>query len=232
LNFHFEEGEIILIDKPKNWTSFDIVKKIRILLRYYRGIQKIKVGHAGTLDPLATGLLICCTGKATRRIVEFQEMDKEYVATVELGRTTPSFDLETEANKIYPVDHITEEVVRGILTQFIGEQEQMPPAYSAKNVKGKRAYQLARAGEIFELKAKRIEIKEIKLLDISLPAFSIKVRCSRGTYVRSLVRDIGIALHSGAVMTSLKRTAIGDYKVEDALSPKKLEKFLSETEQI
>ena len=232
MNFHFEEGEIILINKPKTWTSFNIVKKIRILLRYYRGIKKIKVGHAGTLDPLATGLLICCTGKATRRIVEFQEMDKEYVATVELGRTTPSFDLETETDKIYPVDHITEEVVRGILTQFIGEQEQVPPAYSAKNVKGKRAYQLARAGEIFELQAKRIEIKEIKLLDISLPAFSIKVRCSRGTYVRSLVRDIGIALHSGAVMTPLKRTAIGDYKVEDALSPEKLEKILSETEQI
>lgn len=231
MEFHFEEGEVLLIDKPESWTSFDVVKKIRVLLHRYRGIRKIKVGHAGTLDPLATGLLICCTGKATKEIPRYQNLEKEYIAGITLGMTTPSFDLETEPDKTYPVDHITVEKIRETLQSFTGPQEQIPPAYSAKNVQGIRAYQLAREGKKFELKPQQIEIKKIELIHVSLPEFKIRVVASKGTYIRSLVRDIGFALNSGAVMSSLRRTSTGPYNVEQALTLEKFELILKKTEQ-
>ena len=213
----FKSGTILSFDKPLEWTSFGLVNKVRYLLCRHIGEKKLKVGHAGTLDPLATGVLIICTGKATKQIDTLQAKTKEYVATLQLGATTPSFDLETEVDATYPTAHITEEKVEEALTRFIGRIEQVPPSYSACKVDGKRAYDLARQGKEVELKAKVLVIDEIELQDFNSSAMqaTIRVVCSKGTYIRALARDIGQALESGAHLTALRRTRIGDYKVED-----------------
>ena len=213
----FKSGTILSFDKPLEWTSFGLVNKVRYLLCKHIGEKKLKVGHAGTLDPLATGVLIICTGKATKQIDTLQAKTKEYVATLQLGATTPSFDLETEVDATYPTAHITEEKVKEALTRFIGRIEQVPPSYSACKVDGKRAYDLARQGKEVELKAKVLVIDEIELQDFNSSAMqaTIRVVCSKGTYIRALARDIGQALESGAHLTALRRTRIGDYRVED-----------------
>ena len=204
-------------DKPYEWTSFGLVTKVRYLLCKRLGVKKLKVGHAGTLDPLATGVLLVCTGKATKRIEELQAHTKEYVATLRLGATTPSFDLEKPVDAEYPTEHITREMVEETLVRFVGTIEQVPPVFSACKVNGSRAYDLARKGEEVELKAKTLVIDELELLRCELPEIVIRVVCSKGTYIRALARDIGEALHSGAHLTALRRTRIGDVKVEDCL---------------
>lgn len=204
-------------DKPYEWTSFGLVAKVRYLLCKRLGVKKLKVGHAGTLDPLATGVLLVCTGKATKRIEELQAHTKEYVATLRLGATTPSFDLEKPVDAEYPTEHITREMVEETLDCFVGTIEQVPPVFSACKVNGSRAYDLARKGEEVELKAKTLVIDELELLRCELPEIVIRVVCSKGTYIRALARDIGEALHSGAHLTALRRTRIGDVKVEDCL---------------
>ena len=204
-------------DKPYEWTSFGLVAKVRYLLCKRLGVKKLKVGHAGTLDPLATGVLLVCTGKATKRIEELQAHTKEYVATLRLGATTPSFDLEKPVDAEYPTEHITREMVEETLNRFVGTIEQVPPVFSACKVNGSRAYDLARKGEEVELKAKTLVIDELELLRCELPEIVIRVVCSKGTYIRALPRDIGEALHSGAHLTALRRTRIGDVKVEDCL---------------
>ena len=212
-------GEIICIDKPLGWTSFDAVKRVRgAILRRLR-VKKFKVGHAGTLDPLATGAMIITTGRATKRIEQLQAGVKEYVATVALGATTPSFDLETPVDATYPTSHITRELVEEALSRFIGAIEQVPPAFSACKIDGKRAYELARKGREVELKAKTLVIDEIELLEYSPEAITIRVVCSKGTYIRALARDIGLALGSGAHLTALRRTRVGDYTIDHCVDP-------------
>lgn len=207
---NFQAGEIIYIDKPYRITSFDVVNKVRWHLCHALGVKKLKVGHAGTLDPLATGVMIVCTGRATKRIEEFQYHTKEYVATMRLGTTTPSFDLEKEIDAYYPTEHITRPMVEEVLTHFLGTIEQVPPSFSACKVDGVRAYDMARKGKEVELKPKTLVIDEIELLDYSMPEITVRVVCSKGTYIRALARDIGEALHSGAHLTVLRRTRVGD----------------------
>ena len=204
-------------DKPYEWTSFGLVAKVRYLLCKRLGVKKLKVGHAGTLDPLATGVLLVCTGKATKRIEDLQAHTKEYVATLRLGATTPSFDLEKPVDAEYPTEHITREMVEETLNRFVGTIEQVPPVFSACKVNGSRAYDLARKGEEVELKAKTLVIDELELLRCELPEIVIRVVCSKGTYIRALARDIGAALKSGAHLTALRRTRIGAVRVEDCL---------------
>lgn len=204
-------------DKPYEWTSFGLVAKVRYLLCKRLGVKKLKVGHAGTLDPLATGVLLVSTGKATKRIEELQAHTKEYVATLRLGATTPSFDLEKPVDAEYPTEHITREMVEETLNRFVGTIEQVPPVFSACKVNGSRAYDLARKGEEVELKAKTLVIDEMELLRCELPEIVIRVVCSKGTYIRALARDIGVALQSGAHLTALRRTRIGAVRVEDCL---------------
>lgn len=213
----FKTGTILSFDKPLTWTSFGLVSKVRYLLCQHIGEKKLKVGHAGTLDPLATGVLIICTGKATKQIDTLQAKTKEYVATLQLGATTPSFDQETPVDATLPTGHITEELVNEALAKFIGRIEQIPPSYSACKVDGKRAYDLARQGKEVELKPKVLVIDEIELQDFNPQTMqaTIRVVCSKGTYIRALARDIGLALDSGAHLTALRRTRIGDYKVEE-----------------
>ena len=225
----FETGLVMLFNKPLYWTSFDLVNKVRVMIRHKLGIKKIKVGHAGTLDPLASGLMIICTGKATQRINEFLGLDKEYIATIHMGETTPSFDLETETNKHYPTDHITEEYVSQILKGFIGEQKQLPPIYSAKMINGKRAYEFARKGIDKELEPATVFFREIELLSFSIPEIKIRIVCSKGTYIRSFARDFGMAVKSGSYLSALIRTAIGSYHLDEAYE---LEKFQEYIEQI
>lgn len=222
----FLEGTVLYIDKPLTWTSFDVVNKIRKSLKYHLGIQKIKVGHAGTLDPLATGLVIICTGKATKQIMQFQDMDKAYTAQVRLGATTPSFDLETEVDQTYPWEHISQKQIEKALKAFEGEQQQMPPLFSAKSVDGKRAYVMARKGKTVELKPQHVHISSIELLSASLPDLSLAVECSKGTYIRSLARDLGEKLDSGAHLTGLRRTRIGPYTLDRAISLENFENNL------
>ena len=222
----FQKGEVILFDKPLEWTSFNIVKKTRNLLRKKYEYKKIKVGHAGTLDPLATGLLIVCTGKFTKQIEKYQAQEKEYIATIKLGQTTPSFDLETEVDNEFPFNHITKDLLQEALKKFIGEQQQIPPNFSAKFVNGKRAYVKARNGEDFEIKPNNIFINEIEILEFSLPIIKIKILCSKGTYIRALARDVGLALNSGAHLTGLRRTKIGEFNVNDALTIVEFEDLL------
>jgi len=215
----FVSGEIIALDKPLGWTSFDAVKRLRGAILRRLGKKKFKVGHAGTLDPLATGVMIVCTGRATRRIVEFQSGIKEYVATIALGATTPSYDLETAIDATYPTEHITREAVeRTLAEQFTGEIEQTPPEFSACKIDGTRAYRMARNGQEVNLKPKKLVIDSIELLDFSQQEISIRVVCSKGTYIRALARDIGAALGSGGHLTSLRRTRVGDVLVGDCLS--------------
>ena len=214
----FIGGEVLCIDKPLGWTSFDAVKRLRGALSRRLGLKKIKVGHAGTLDPLATGVMIICTGKATKRIDELQAGIKEYIATIALGATTPSFDLETEIDATYPTEHITEELVRSVLDRFTGAIQQIPPAYSACKVDGHRAYKLARKGHEVELKPKTLVIDEMELLSFSPPEITIRTVCSKGTYIRALARDIGQALGSGGHLTALRRTRVGAICIDDCLS--------------
>ncbi|MBR5695388.1 MAG: tRNA pseudouridine(55) synthase TruB [Paludibacteraceae bacterium] len=228
----FLNGEILCFDKPLEWTSFDLVNKVRYMIKRKLGVKKFKIGHAGTLDPLATGVLIVCTGKATKRIEEFQYQTKEYVATLRLGATTPSFDLEQEIDAEYPTEHITREMVEETLKTFLGEIQQIPPVYSAVKVNGKRAYDYARKGNEVELKPKLLVIDEIELLDCQLPYITIRVVCSKGTYIRALARDIGTALNSGAHLTSLRRTRVGEFKVENCISLEQFQNIVNEQEQI
>ena len=213
----FRKGEILAFDKPYGWTSFGLVAKVRWLICRKLGVKKLKVGHAGTLDPLATGVLLVCTGRATKRIEELQAHTKEYVATLRLRATTPSFDLEKPVDAEYPTEHITREMVEEVLARFVGTIEQVPPVFSACKVNGNRAYDLARKGEEVELKAKTLVIDEMELLRCELPEIDIRVVCSKGTYIRALARDIGQALQSGAHLTALRRTRVGECRVEDCL---------------
>jgi len=220
---NFQEGEILYFDKPLGWTSFDLVAKVRYKISRLLNVKKIKVGHAGTLDPLATGVMIICTGKATKQIESFQYLTKEYVATLKLGETTPSFDLETEINQTFETKHITKELVEETLKKFIGSIEQIPPAFSACKINGERAYELARKGEDVELKPKLLVIDDIELLDFNMPEIKIRVVCSKGTYIRALARDIGEALNSGAHLTALVRTRIGDVTLDKCLKIEEIE---------
>ena len=208
---------VLYFDKPLGWTSFNLVNRVRGVLSRHIGVKKLKVGHAGTLDPLATGVMILCTGKNTKLIERFQYQTKEYVATIKLGATTPSFDLETEIDAEYPTEHITEALVKETLAKFIGEIQQIPPTYSAIKINGKRAYEYARKGDEVELKPKTLVIDEIELLDYKMPEIVVRVVCSKGTYIRALARDIGEALQSGGHLTALRRTQIGDIRVENCL---------------
>lgn len=222
----FQAGEIIPISKPYTWTSFQIVSKVRYHLSRKYGIKRFKVGHAGTLDPLATGVLLLCTGKATKRIEELQSHTKEYVAEITLGATTPSFDMEHPIDATYPYEHITKEMVEDVLQQFTGDIEQRPPLFSACKVEGKRAYDLARKGSDMQLEPKKICIDSIELLEYDLPRIKIRVTCGKGTYIRSLARDIGQALQSGGYLSDLIRTRIGEYKLEDCITPDAFQEWL------
>ncbi|MBR5860151.1 MAG: tRNA pseudouridine(55) synthase TruB [Bacteroidaceae bacterium] len=215
----FAAGEIIPIFKPYTWTSFQIVNKIRYHLSRKYNVKRFKVGHAGTLDPLATGVLLLCTGKATKRIEELQAHTKEYVAEIMLGATTPSFDMEHPVDATYPYEHITRDMVEKVLEQFVGNIEQRPPLFSACKVDGKRAYNLARGGSDMQLAPKLIRIDNIELLEFNLPKIKISVTCGKGTYIRSLARDIGEALQSGAYLTALERTRIGEFNIEKCITP-------------
>lgn len=227
------QGEVFYLDKPLSWTSFDVVKRIRGKLHHRLGIKKLKVGHAGTLDPLATGVLIVCTGKMTKQIDELQAHVKEYVAEMTLGATTPSFDLETEIDATYPTEHITREMVEQVLQeQFVGSIQQVPPAFSACKVDGHRAYKMARKGKTVELKAKELVIDEIELLAFEPQKITVRVVCSKGTYIRALARDIGVALGSGAHLTALRRTRVGSVRVEDCLSVPDMLSVLDEAELV
>jgi tRNA pseudouridine55 synthase len=215
----FAEGQIILIDKPLTWSSFQAVNKVKWSLKKHLGLKKIKVGHAGTLDPLATGLLIICTGKFTKRISELQGMEKEYIGTFYLGATTPSYDLETEVNATFPTEHINEELIHATLPQFLGEIDQKPPIFSAIKKDGKRLYEHARKGEEVEIAFRKTTIHEFEITRIALPEVDFRVVCSKGTYIRSLANDFGAALQSGAHLTVLRRTKIGVFSVDGAISP-------------
>lgn len=214
----FLAGKILLVDKPLEWSSFQVVNKLRWLIRKQFGIKKIKVGHAGTLDPLATGLLIICTGKATKQINKLQGQVKEYTGTILLGATTPSYDLETEVDATFPTDHITEDMIHTATEQFVGEIDQLPPVFSALKKDGKRLYEYARKGEEVKISPRRISIETFEITNINKLDIDFKVVCSKGTYIRSLAYDFGKALQSGAHLTALRRTKIGDYDVQNALT--------------
>ena len=225
----FLEGQILLIDKPLTWSSFQAVNKLKyILKRQYNLPKKFKIGHAGTLDPLATGLLIVCTGKFTKRITEIQGQAKEYTGTFTVGATTPSYDLETEVDATFPIEHITPELIQETTKQFIGEIDQKPPIFSAIKKEGKRLYEHARAGEEVEIAFRKTIIHEFEITRIALPEIDFRVVCSKGTYIRSLAFDFGKALNSGAYLSVLRRTKIGEYSVENGVSPEAYEKSLSE----
>lgn len=228
----FVAGEIIPIYKPYTWTSFQIVNKIRYHLTRMHKVKRFKVGHAGTLDPLATGVLLLCTGKATKRIEDLQSHTKEYVAEIMLGATTPSFDLEHPIDATYPYEHITEEKTREVLQQFVGNIAQRPPLFSACKVDGKRAYDLARGGSDMQLAPKQIRIDAIELLEFNLPKIKIRVTCGKGTYIRSLARDIGEALDSGAHLTALERTRVGEYKIENCITPEAFPEWLEKQSEL
>lgn len=214
---NFIAGEILFVNKPLHWTSFNVVNRIKWKIKKTLKINKVKVGHAGTLDPLATGVMIICTGKSTKLIEKYQDQKKEYIATLELGATTPCFDKELAVDATYPTEHITLALVNQVMPQFIGEIWQMPPIYSAKKVDGKRAYDYAREGEKVELQPRLLVIDEIEVLDFALPLLKIRVVCSKGTYIRALARDIGTALESGAHLAALERTRIGDITTNDCM---------------
>lgn len=222
----FISGEVLYINKPLEWTSFTLVRKLRNKLCRKLGVKKLKVGHAGTLDPLATGVMIVCTGKKTKLIETFQYQTKEYIATIKLGETTPSFDLETEVDASFETEHITKGLVEEILKKFMGRIEQIPPAYSACKVEGKRAYELAREGQEVDLKPKILVIDEIELLEYHIPTIKIRVVCSKGTYIRALARDIGLALSSGGHLTALERTRIGEVTLDQCIDGKFIEEFV------
>jgi tRNA pseudouridine55 synthase len=225
----FRAGEVLLINKPLTWTSFQAVNKMKYLIKHHPSLVldgkrvQPKIGHAGTLDPLATGLLIVCTGKQTKNIEKYQAQEKEYTGTFYIGATTPCYDLEKEIDAHYPTDHITDDLIRETTKQFTGKIQQTPPLYSAIKIDGKRAYDIARAGQTAEIKSKEIEITVFEITRIALPEVDFRVVCSKGTYIRSLARDFGLALNSGAHLTALCRTRIGDYKLSDAMSIEEFE---------
>lgn len=220
-----EQGGVILLNKPYEWTSFQAVNKVKYLLKHYYDLKKVKIGHAGTLDPLATGLLILCVGKYTKKIEEYQAQEKEYTGTFYLGATTPCFDKEKEIDNYYPTEHITEEDIYKAAEHFLGEQEQIPPVFSALKVNGVRAYAFARENKDVELKSRKITIKEFEITRIAMPEVDFRIVCSKGTYIRSIARDFGSYLNSGAFLTALCRTRIGDYKLSDAQT---IEEIISE----
>lgn len=218
------EGQLLLIDKPLHWTSFDVVNKIRFTLRRRYGFKKLKVGHAGTLDPLATGLLLIAVGRKTKSIQDLMGLDKVYSGTFRLGATTPSYDLETELDQVFPIDTITEDQIQACVPQFLGSIEQIPPVFSAIKQGGKKAYELAREGTAMELKARSVFIHDFTVDSTKFPDIDFRVHCSKGTYIRSLAHDFGLALHNGAHLTALRRESIGSFSLADALS---METFLS-----
>ena len=215
----FLEGQLILIDKPLKWSSFQAVNAIKWAIRKKYQLKKIKVGHAGTLDPLASGLLLICVGKFTKRIHEFQGMPKVYEGTITLGSSTPSYDLETEIDTLYPTEHITEELIHKARTSFLGKIAQKPPVFSALKKDGKRLYEYAREGKELELKARSVEIFAFEILQINMPDIHFRIQCSKGTYIRSIAHDFGKALNSGGYLSSLRRTKIGEYNVDNAVTP-------------
>lgn len=218
-----EQGGFILLNKPYTWTSFQATKKIQYILKRHFGLKKIKIGHAGTLDPLATGLLVLCVGKYTKRIEEFQAQEKEYTGTIHLGATTPSYDLETEIDNTYPVEHINENLIYETAKAFIGERSQIPPIFSALKINGVRAYTKAREGKEVEIKERTIHIYDFEITDIRFPEVDFRIRCSKGTYIRSIARDFGAKLNSGAYLSALCRTKIGDFKLSEAFSIEQVE---------
>jgi tRNA pseudouridine55 synthase len=222
----FSTGEILFIDKPYKWTSFDVVNKIRSLIKYQLGIKKLKMGHAGTLDPLASGLLILCSGKFTKRIDEFQGLEKEYTGTFILGATTPSFDLEKEIDNTFDISEITEKQILDAAKSFIGDIKQIPPVFSAKKINGERAYEFARKGIDVLMQAKEVNISEFEITKIALPEISFRIVCSKGTYIRSIARDLGLKLNNGAYLAELKRTRIGEFSLDQALSLEKIEEVI------
>jgi len=224
----FKNGQVLLIDNPLKWTSFQVVNKLRWEIKQRFKIKNIKVGHAGTLDPLATGLLIICTGKQTKNINEYQGQIKEYTGTFTIGATTPSYDLETEVDKTFSTDHITEELLHETTKQFVGEIQQKPPIFSAIKKDGKRLYELARKGETTEIKARTVTVSTFEITNINLPKVDFRIVCSKGTYIRSLAYDYGVALNSGAHLSALRRTKIGDFSVENASS---IEGFIKELKE-
>lgn len=226
----FLTGETLYIDKPLGWTSFDVVKRVRGMLTRRYGLKKMKVGHAGTLDPLATGVMVVVTGRSTKLIESLQAGVKEYVATIALGATTPSFDLETEIDATYPTNHITREMVETTLRDFTGQIEQIPPQYSACKIDGRRAYDMARKGETADLTPKTLVIDEIELLEFNPEAITIRVVCNKGTYIRALARDIGYALNSGGHLTSLRRTRVGNAFINDCLNIEQTAELLRSVE--
>lgn len=226
----FQEGQVILIDKPLNWTSFQVVNKVRWLIRKQYKLKKIKVGHAGTLDPLATGLLIICTGKFTKQIDSYQAQEKEYIGTITLGATTPSFDLETEINQTFDTSTITESQILNATKKFIGEIEQYPPVFSAIKKDGKRLYEFARSGEEVDISSRKVRISAFEITNINLPEVHFKVNCSKGTYIRSLANDFGKALNNGAHLSALRRTGIGNFSVEKAISLEAFENLIKTSE--
>ena len=223
---NFVEGEVLYVNKPLDWTSFNLVSKLRWKIQKTLKVKKLKVGHAGTLDPLATGVMIICTGKSTKLIESFQYQTKEYIATLELGATTPSFDCELPIDATFPTEHITRDLVDNVIPQFTGEIWQVPPAYSAVKVDGKRAYDYAREGQEIELKPKLLVIDEIEVLEFSSPILKVRVVCSKGTYIRALARDIGLALGSGGHLTALERTRIGDVTLDQCIDGAQIEDFV------
>ena len=222
----FISGEVLLFDKPLYWTSFDLTKRVRGAIKQKLQIKKIKVGHAGTLDPMATGLMLICTGAATKKVEQYQELSKEYIAEIKLGATTPSYDCETEIDKTFETEHITTEKLFEVADEFRGTFEQEPPLFSAKYVKGKRAYEFARKGTDIRLKTNLITIYELEIINFQSPKLTLRVKCSKGTYIRALARDFGVKLNSGAFLTNLKRTAIGGYMLDKAMTFCEFENFL------
>jgi tRNA pseudouridine55 synthase len=223
----FLEGQLILIDKPLNWSSFQAVNAVKWAIRKRFQLKKIKVGHAGTLDPLASGLLLICAGKFTKRIHEFQGMPKEYEGTITLGSSTPSYDLETEVDNVFPTDHITHELIHKTKALFLGKIAQKPPVFSALKKDGKRMYEYAREGKELEIKARFVEVLEFEILEINLPVLRFRIRCSKGTYIRSIAHDFGKALNSGGHLSSLRRTKIGDYNVNNAVAPANFKEMMN-----
>lgn len=224
---NFKNGKVLLLDKPLEWTSFQVVNKLRWHIRKRFDIKKIKVGHAGTLDPLATGLLIICTGKETKNIAHYQGQEKEYTGEITLGATTPSYDLETEINKTFPTDHITEKMIHDATVRFVGKIQQRPPIFSAIKKDGKRLYELARAGKTAKIDAREVSISSFEITKIDFPKVAFRVKCSKGTYIRALANDFGKALETGAHLSKLRRTKIGDYEVKNAES---IESFINALE--
>ena len=222
----FINGEVILIDKPLNWTSFQVVNKIRWIIKNTFGLKKIKVGHAGTLDPLASGLLILCTGKMTKQIEQFMGQEKEYVGTISLGATTPSYDLETEINQYFPTEHIDKELLENTLSKFTGTIDQKPPVFSALKKGGKRLYEFAREGLNIDVPSRKVVIRNFEITQIKFPEIDFKVNCSKGTYIRSLVYDYGKSINSGAYLSALRRTKIGEFSIENAIQMEDFENLL------